>query len=182
MYIGFLCYTGPMYKVPPQHRRIQQGEKNFKKYVIPRIQDRFNGAFFSTNGLECDYTHGIDFIHVHGHQVQTISARVWMSMDHSNFTARWYRTSDPARKLEYTSRMEAYKTGGYLSDWTIEAFIHPEKIAIGAIPTLKLYQHLDMLGDLCPVFIVQNKEDSVYFKKVKWWELHDDMVKWYQVK
>lgn len=163
----------------PFHRRNLKGENNFTRYVIPRIHDLFPGAWISLNGAPADWEHGVDFIHVHGHQVQTISARVWMSMPYQNFTVRHYRTSCPERPLEYTSRMEAYKSGGYMSDWTVEAFIHHTGIEIGAIPTRKLFSHLERIGDLCPRFIVQNQGDHTIFRKVPWHEVHEDMVKWF---
>jgi hypothetical protein len=168
-----------MSHIPPIDTRMSQGDQNFIKYVIPLIQDHFPGTWISTNGAPCDYVHGVDFIHVNGHQVQTISARVWKSMCHSNFTARWYRTSDPSRKLEYTSKMEAHQAGTYMTDWTIEAFISRSGVSVCAVPTKVLYQYLESLGDLALVFIVQNRNDSVYFKKVPWLEVHDDTIKWF---
>ena len=87
-------------------------------------------------------------------------------MDYSNFTVRWYRTSEPSRPLEYTTRMEAYKTGGILPDYTVEAFINSQSVTVGIIPTVRLYEYLDRVGDLCPKIIMSNRDDVVYFKCV----------------
>ena len=100
-------------------------------------------------------------------------------MSHRNFTVRHYRTGAPERPLEYSTRMAAYKSGKYMTDWTVEAFIHKSGIEVGAIPTRKLYWHLDRMGDLCPRFLVQNKNDHTIFRKVSWMEVHEDMVKWF---
>lgn len=171
--IAHMTHTAPF------HRRSAKGEQNFTRYIIPRIHTLFPGKWISLNGAPADWEHGVDFIHVHGHQVQTISARVWMSMPHDNFTIRHYRTSAPERPLEYASRMEAYRTGGYMSDWTVEGFVHRTGLHIGAIPTRKLYQHLDRMGDLCPRFMVQNKTDHTIFRKVAWMDVYDDMERFF---
>lgn len=173
-----MCYIYlTMQKPPPFHHRSSKGEQRFLQYVIPRIQDHFPGAWYSTNGSPADWEHGVDFINVNGHQVQTISARVWMSMDRRNFTSRHYRTSAPEIKLEYDTKLEAFRTGGYLTDWTVEAFIHRTGLSIGAVPTHQLYSYLDRVGDLATKFIIQNPQDHVYFRKVPWDEL--DTVTWW---
>ena len=164
---------------PPFHRRNLKGENDFIQHVIPMIQDHFPGKWCSLNGAPADWEHGVDFLYIYGHQVQTISARVWNTMSHRNFTVRHYRTGAPERPLEYTTRMTAFKAGRYMTDWTVEAFIHKSGIEVGAIPTRKLFWHLDRMGDLAPRFLVQNQDDHTIFRKVSWIDVHEDMVRWF---
>ena len=91
-------------------------------------------------------------------------------MPRQHFALRWKRTSDPFRKLELESRLDALHSGGLLSDWTIEGFFFHGKSYIAMIPTLQLLIVVDKYLECFPRFIVQNKNDHTIFKKISFLE------------
>jgi hypothetical protein len=114
-----------------------------------------------------------------GASMTTIAARVWMGMPRQHFALRWKRTSDPFRKLELDSRLDAYHSGGLVSDWTIEGFYFQDTSYIAMVPTVQLLSVVDKYMECLPRFMVRNKEDYTIFKKVCFYDfdLHDHIIK-----
>jgi len=146
--------------------RMTYGEQNFEKWILPLVQNHFPGVWHSCNGQPLDYEHGIDYVVTNGASVTTIAARVWKGMPRQHFALRWKRTSDPFRKLELNSRLDAFHSGGLLSDWTIEGFFFQGKSYIAMIPTVELLKVVDQYFECFPRFMVQNKNDFTIFKKI----------------
>lgn len=156
--------------VMDRKERMTYGEQNFDKWIKPLVQTRFPGIWHSCNGDPLDYEHGIDYVITNGADTTTIAARVWKGMPRQHFALRWKRTSDPFRKLELESRLDALHSGGLLSDWTIEGFFFHGKSYIAMIPTLQLLIVVDKYLECFPRFIVQNKNDHTIFKKISFLE------------
>jgi hypothetical protein len=168
----------PDYPIMTVQQRMTYGERNFLRYVKPMVQDAFPGTWYSCNGTELDTDHGVDFIIVNGAQVTTIAARCWMAYPQSHFALRWRRTGQIDRHLELDNRLHAFKTGGLMTDWTIEGFHWENRSYVAAIPTKKLFEHVDQFYDCLPTFELFNpNKDSVFFKKVPFIRIHDDVIK-----
>lgn len=168
-----------MSDVPPKNRRIQQGDFLFKKFIIPVISSYFPGSFYSTNGLPVDYTAGVDFIHVDGGQVSTLGARVWQSYPFQHFTLRHSRTGDPRLVLEYHRKLEAYRNGGPLPDWTVEGYIHKGLVYVAMTRTRVMMDVVSRYGSSLPTFTIQNPSDQVNFTRVPFHKFpQDSILKW----
>lgn len=159
--------------------RMTYGEQNFEKYILPLVRNHFPGVWHSCNAEPLDYEHGIDYVVTNGASITTIAARVWMGMPRQHFALRWKRTSDPFRKLELDSRLDAYHSGGLVSDWTIEGFYFQDTSYIAMVPTVQLLSVVDKYMECLPRFMVRNKEDYTIFKKVCFYDfdLHDHIIK-----
>ena len=159
--------------------RMKNGEQNFESFVLPLVQDIFPGVWYSCNELPLDYEHGIDYVVMNGAESTTIAARVWKGMPRQHFALRWKRTSDPFRKLELNSRLDAFHSGGLLSDWTIEGFFFHGKSYIAMIPTVELLKVVDKYFECFPRFMVQNKNDFTIFKKISFldYDLDEHIIK-----
>lgn len=159
--------------------RMTYGEQNFEKYILPLVQTRFPGHWHSCNGEPLDYEHGIDYVVLNGACMTTIAARIWLSMPRQHFALRWKRTSDPFRKLELDSRLDAFHHGGLLPDWTIEGFHFQGKSYIAMIPTVQLLKVVDQYFETFPKFMVRNKQDHTIFKKISFldYDLNDHIIK-----
>lgn len=153
-----------------RQQRMKRGEQNFESYLLPFVQDKFPGAWHSCNEHPLDYEHGIDYVVVNGTSITTIAARVWLSHPQSHFTMRWKRTSDPFRKLELGSRMDAFHNGGLLSDWTIEGFFYQDKSYVAMVPTIRLLDVVDRYLDCLPQFTIRNQNDFTIFKRVPFYD------------
>ncbi len=157
-------------KIMNRTDRMTRGEQNFEKYLLPLVQDKFSGVWHSCNEQPLDYEHGIDYVVVNGASITTIAARVWMSHPKSHFTLRWKRTSDPFRQLELGSRMDAFHSGGLLSDWTIEGFFYNNKSYVAMVPTIRLLDVVDRYFECLPKFMIQNQRDHTLFKRVSFYD------------
>ena len=168
----------PMTKMNRQDR-MTYGEQNFEKWILPLVQNHFPGVWHSCNGQPLDYEHGIDYVVMNGAKSTTIAARVWKGMPRQHFALRWKRTSDPFRKLELNSRLDAFHSGGLLSDWTIEGFFFHGKSYIAMIPTVELLKVVDKYFECFPRFMVQNKNDFTIFKKISFldYDLDEHIIK-----
>lgn len=173
-----MCYNvGMKHLLMNRHDRMTYGEQNFERYVLPLVQNKFPGVWHSCNALPLDYEHGIDYVVINGAHMTTISARIWMGMPRQWFSLRWKRTSDPFRKLELQSRLDAYLHNGMLSDWTIEGFHLNGESYIAMVPTIKLMEVVANHFESLNIFMINNNnKDHTIFKRVGFYDFGMDEV------
>lgn len=149
-----------------KHKRIDKGEKNFKKYIIPAISKWYPGFWQSTNGTIADTKYGIDWYYTNKDCSKSVSARVWECTPKQWFSVRWKRESAPKRALEVTSRLKALKNNDPISDITIEGFIWDSWVYVAIIPSKVLWEAVQVNLEQLQTFPVTNENDIVHFKRV----------------